>query len=287
MMSSYFNIKHGLCGLAVFWGMTFSLMVHAGTKTQTMNPNTNVSNVCQVQSTDNIGLGNYNPASGLSLQGLGHVKLICTKKAAVSVIPQSGGSTLTGGAGNLTYGLYVDSALTQKWGSPTYTRASWNPQTGGTYTYFKYTVTVYNVNATIQDIQAAAPNFDPNTMYYVYHQPNGTTPYTKVTYGYMLQSNTLSSFGSADHWYSAYPLYLVDNPTLNSIPYGYVLPTNTPVSSGTYQVPVSASGPASSLNATSTSALSVTDLVYYAKVSNGQDVPPGTYIDTVVLQVSF
>ena len=274
----------------------------ATTKTSNLPISSTVSNSCVVKSTDNINLGSYNPSSLVNLNGSGVLSLICTKGAIVTASPASGGSSLTGSGGSLSYSLYTDSGMTSKWG----TSGTLSSFTGGSGNSAQYSssLNVYFKNqnsltghATVSQLQAAVPGFNPNLFYRYYYDSSSNTTY--IMYNYVGQGSSSSpppgGTVQTDNWIQA-----TTSTAPNTLGYNnkyvvgdamyLVLPPGTTTGSTgtygtTYQVPASiGSNP---LTATSTTVTQPVNLTYYASLPYGQDVAPGVYTDTVVIQVTF
>ena len=220
--------------------------------------------------------------------------MICTKNAAVSLGPTSGGSSLNGSGGSLNYGLYVDSAMTKTWGNGSILNMNFTGGSGQFSTsLFVAFKTVKNVAGHLSpsQLQAAFPDFNPN-LFYAYYW---TSTNTQIYYNYdgQYSSATIPSGDSVLHneyqaVFSTSPQTLPNNRTGSAL--YYILPPGTITgTTGTYganyQVPtIIGNNP---IKATATSSAQPIDLVYYAKIPYGQNVSPGIYTDTVVIQINF
>ena len=274
------------------------------TKTGNLPITSTVSNSCVVKSTDNINLGSYNPSSLVNLNGSGILSLICTKGAVVTASPSSGGSSLTGSGGSLSYSLYTDSAMTSKWGAGTQILSlTAGGTTSSNYTAYFESRASLTGRLTITQIQAAVPDFNPNYAYfYVYYSTFNTT---EIYYHYAGQGSTTPQvanpygttfYGWGNDWNTSTTTspdtlsYNYNVGTAYATAYYYMLPPGTTTGStgsyGTsYQVPA---GPGNTpITATSTTVTQPVNLNYYASLPYGQDVAPGVYTDTVVIQVTF
>lgn len=259
----------------------------AGSKTSTMKPTATVSNDCLINSTDNLSFGAYVPSNSAALQTSGQIKLTCTKGATVSVYPVSGGSHMQGGGSTLTYVLYSDSAMSSVWGNqPTIPFDS--NSTGSTF--FATQTLVGDGELSIAQIQQIIPSFNPNTVYGYFYQTccasNGTSiGRTWIFTGYQGQTSGSLQLGPAKGYTLVTDAPETVVPGSNSAgTYYKIVPTSLTGVNGVYQVPT---GPMATLSGTSTQAKTPMVLTYYGKVPALQDVTPGTYTDTVTIQVAF
>ena len=265
----------------------------AGSVKSSFQPSTTVANSCVINSTSNLSFGGYIPSNAAPLQTSGQISLNCTKGASVSVVPASGGSALNGSGGTLSYGIYIDSGMTQLWKGTVL--ATYNNGVNQD-AYFKYSVNL-NGRLDLAQLQAAVSNFNPNTAYGYMYDP--TNDVTHLDYGYLAQSSSVPTGAQAAVYAPAGQvlnksgslLWMVSDPyniplsSNGSVPWTIVLPTNSQVSSNIYSfsngvAPVALTG-------TSTSVKQAMNMTYYSKIPPNQDVAPGTYTDTVMVQVNF
>ena len=265
----------------------------AGSVKSSFKPSTTVANSCVINSTSNLSFGGYIPSSAAPLQTSGQISLNCTKGASVSVVPASGGSALNGSGGTLNYGIYIDSGMTQLWGSGAWANYNNNVSEG---TFFKYSTTLSGHLSATQ-LQAAIPNFNPNTAYAYYYSYGSTSVY----YGYLGQSSKTIS-GSTQSMYlnanqvvntQGSEVWVTNDPSTipaysnggNTLPWTLILPGNSQLSNNVYTF--SSGAAAIALSGTSTSVKQAMNMTYYGKIPPNQDVAPGTYTDTVMVQVNF
>lgn len=250
---------------------------------------------CLIKSTTSISLGAYAPASGAALQGSGQVALLCTKGTAAAALPTGGGSALTGSGGRLTYALYTDSGTSKVWGSPVFNDITYNFSSNTALPFY------FESGVSFGTCQSLANG----TAFWFQGQGPAPSASTMGNCGVNLGSGAAapcrgsSCLSTVQYGSSSSTILLSPSGTqtvLKTGPYGtgasfdgYFLPsaTSTQVSGLTYTIPVSVSGSGQALTGTSTSVASPVVLSYYAKVPAGQDVPAGTYTDTVTLQVTF
>lgn len=224
-------------------------------------------------------MGTYNPSSGSSIEGLGQVSINCTKGDVVSVIPTSGGNTLSGPGGNLFYGLFTDPAASQSWGYQ-YGTTTWNTNQPPPALYF------YKSSSNPTSVSSCA--ILANGASYFYGN-SGTS--TGCFWGLSMTNANGNLYAVTTVSASRTTVYvgsqeLFQGTTSNV----FQISSGTYVSgSGAYSVwtiPV-ITGSSYPISATSTSVKTPIQLTYYAKASGSQDIPPGTYTDTVTLQFTF
>lgn len=278
----FLKIKHftALLSGLILLGLGSTTQVWASNVTGNFKPSVSVSNVCVINSTDNLIFGAYIPNSPAPLQTSGQIKLSCTKGAVASVIPASGGSALSGGGTTLKYALYADSAYSKTWGTGTPTYVNYNLGTSQVHfttstqsLSFSACQTLANglsfayINQGVFPTSRCYTGFDPTGAAVYYTDPPlsaGTTNGLYYTNGAVIKS-----MGASSAFYVA-------------------IPTGSPLVSGTtYSILTSTNGGSQAISGTSTSVKNPIALTYYAQLPAKQDVPPGTYIDTVTLQVSF
>lgn len=251
-----------------------------------------VSNSCTIVSADNLMFGAYSTINPSTLTTSGQIELHCTKNTAVAVSPTSGGSTMTGPGGSLTYSLYSDASLTTLFGQGG--TASFTPPGDGFSTlFFKQSMTKAQFLA------------DPTlaTRVYGYAKAASSSGSLTETYytGYLGQVNPgAGNFGGVmsagpSSGISVGPVVVATAIGSNTYSYGnsgstfsyaqYIV-TPTPVTpvGGTYAIPNYSSTP---IKGTVSSANTNLQLTYYGKLPAGQDVTPGSYLDTVVLTLTF
>jgi spore coat protein U-like protein len=250
----------------------------------TTAPSAAVVNACTIQSTDNLTFGAYNPTSGLASTASGQVQLRCTKAAAYSIAPTTGGSALTGPGGTLNYGLYVDTAFSQKWGGAGTVGFSLSNQVTSRAQF----------STALTGAQFAANPALKNGLYYY---ANGTyyTGYlgqsSQALPGAVVQINLVTSTYTVPIIAHTNDVTALPKSTGNGPFDSYlymVLPADTHAYSGsngnyTVQVP----NGTVLLKGTASSSRSITQATYYAQLPAGQDRAPGVYTDTVIIGVTF
>jgi spore coat protein U-like protein len=239
--------------------------------TSSMPLSASVSNSCRIVSLDSLAFGTYSPISGAAGTTTGNLALICTKATAASAIPVSGGAALTGAGGSLSYALFTDSAMSKVWGQPTQTTATINFYNGSNFIYFKNSTTTSqsgcanNANGALYAWWSAT-----SLCYYNYTATTSSYGITNVSQG------TGLAYASGTN---------ISSPSKTT--YGTIfIPNGSTGSSYTYTV-VTGVGSNATLSGTSASAATAMSLPYYAKIPAGQDMVPGSYSDTVTVQVSF
>ena len=254
----------------ILFGISFFSLAQAGTVTNTAKNTATVANSCVINSTQSIGLGVYIPSSGASLQGSGAISLTCTKGDPVSVLPISGGSALSGGGNSLNYSLYTSSSFSQAWGNSTTTSNTYNFWQGMSLDkiYFAHITS----NVTLAQCEAFTPGA-------AVQWGNGNT----CDWGYLPNSNGSATYAGL----TASGLVVNGVSVVNNNIWNIYVPTATHVSGYTYTIPVLVTGNGVPMSGTSSSIKTPLVFNYYAKVPASQDVPPGTYLDTVTVQVSF
>jgi spore coat protein U-like protein len=251
-----------------------------------------VANTCVIVSADNLSFGTYSPINGLAAVTTGQVNLTCTKGAAFTVAPTSGGAALHGAGGSLAYGLYIDSAMTQTWGMANPTRlvdldlnktaqsplpAGWIPMVFQT----KLTAAQFSANTSYAQQPYMVTNEGGAPVYYI----NYVGQYQTNAQGNALRDQYPNSTAAALTSTSNIRITTVPvttAPAANTL----VLPPSTAKTGSVYQIPTGFSGLAS-LSGTAASAHATSKVTYYGKIPAGQDMVPGSYIDTVVFTVSF
>ena len=248
-------------------GISFFSLAQAGTVTNTAKNTATVANSCVINSTQSIALGAYIPSSGASLQGSGSISLTCTKGDAVSVLLDSGGNALSGNGSSLNYALYTDSGFSQIFGK------------GASYTTANLSNLVY-YNAGPYPVSLAQCAALANNTIYSYY-----TPSSRCFYGYS-PSSTSTNYGT-DGLATGSGLVVGNTTVTSTTNYMTIyLPAGSVNTGGTnYTFAIQNTG--SPLTGASSSVKNPIVLTYYAKVPASQDVPPGTYLDTVTLQVNF
>ena len=264
------NRRHFLrFSLLTLLGISFFSLAQAGTVTNTAKNTATVANSCVINSTQSISLGIYLPSSGAPLQGSGAISLTCTKGDAVSVLPISGGSALSGGGSSLNYALYTSSSFSQIWGAPTIISNTYDftQRTSSSVIYFAH----ISYNLTLSQCEAKTPGVAVQW---------GTAA---CYWGYL--SSSSGAAGQAG--LSGSGLVVNGVSVVNNSVWNIYVPSATKVSGYTYTIPVSVSGSNAPISGTSASLKTPLVFNYYAKVPASQDVPPGTYLDTVTVQVNF
>jgi spore coat protein U-like protein len=254
----------------------------------TMGLSASVANSCRIVSLDSIAFGAYSPISGSTGMGSGALQLICTKAAVATALPTTGGSAMSGPGGSISYGLFIDTGFSKQWGSPGAQNANINFATNVKFASSSSGITQAACATLANGLTYAwqpSGEYGNSTSTYpstcLYGASSSGTSGTGVTgtnnYGLVVGGKTLvvasivkGGPGNTD--------------TFNNM--SYYAPSGTQVSGFVYSVPASMSG-ALALTGTSTSAATPVVLTYYAKAPAGQDVTPGTYADTVIVQVSF
>lgn len=242
--------------------------------------NSSVVNSCVINTLDSVSLGTYQPLNTSPATGMGQVHLTCTKNAAVSTIPSSGGSSMTGPSGSIAYALYIDSSFTKIWGGATYSYATYD---------FAATNTPVNVNLS-QGVSFASCQQLGNGLIFFYNPTKSLCAYnfnssdpSAILLTFSGSTINLTSYTSTG---SQTTLNVASNNVTGS---SFYIPSelSSQVSGLTYTVPVAITGNAQALSGTSTSVKTPLVLTYYAKAPAQQDVTPGTYVDTVTVSVTF
>lgn len=260
--------------------MLLAVSAWAGTTTLRIGMPTSASviNTCVIRSLDSLSMGAYVPTAGVDAVAAGQLSLRCTKGTVAAAIPISGGGQLTGGAASLSYHLYSDSAYQTVWGSATYQYQ--------TIDFCSSTGLLSDASTTsFQNCQTLA---------------HGTAFYYQSTNGVCLyhlgnpQSTTTAAASGVDGslvLLNGTQQTVLRTAALHGTAWSFYIPAALSTQVGTtgyvYTVPTVATDTSQAISQTSQSVFTPVDLTYYAKVPSGQDVPPGTYVDTVVVQVSF
>jgi len=100
-----------------------SLNMQAATETTSFTVTATVTDVCQSLTAANIDFGSYNPLSASNTDASGNIQVTCTDNTSYSISLSAGGSGTyntrqlnDGGANNLSYNLYTNSAYSTIWG---------------------------------------------------------------------------------------------------------------------------------------------------------------------------
>lgn len=270
-------MKQLLLGIGLF-GIGALSLAQAGSVSSNLGATTKVANSCVIQTLDSVSFGAYNPTSGMSALGQGQVHLTCTKKAAASAVPSSGGSHMTGPSGSLNYALYTDSGMSQQWGSPAPNYQSIN------FSVSQPLFAYHQAGISASQCQALS-----NGLLYAYEVQAGTSP-SQCLYGKGSNYNAGPISGSYNTGFVLNGTTVVapSKITSGSSQYDSMVyyATGSQVGSYTYSVATSMSG-ALALSGTSQGVTVPLNLTYYAKVPASQDVSAGTYVDTVTVQVTF
>ena len=248
-------------------GLVLPRLTLANSVSGSVAANVAVANDCQIETLDSLDMGAYQPLSGTPLVGSGQISLKCTKGAAVSVIPTSGGKAMTGTGGSLTYGLYTDSALSKVWGSGF---AYINVNLNSTEIYFNNQATTSESNCRTL----------ANGLTYTYYSPSSRCYYNLTNAATNFFEAPATSAGNSVVYYNGQVIY---RGTMST----WYFPDNTVYSGGNYILQTTTSGVANPLQGTSASANTPISLNYYVSVPAQQDVSPGVYSDTVLVQVDF
>ena len=226
-----------------------------------------VANDCQIETLDSLDLGSYQPLSGTPLVGSGQITLKCTKGTVANAIPASGGQDMTGPGGNLAYGLYVDNGFSKPWGSGNATLQIDFSQHAYTVAWGGYVGNVTQ-QACVNLAQSGPYEYSGSTCWYDLLPP----PYTNAAYGqYADYQNLVLNGTQAISGKSQQTIYA----------------TGTQVSATVFDLQLSNGTGANPLAGTSTSVNTPIKLTYYAEVKAQQDVVPGVYSDTILVQVTF
>lgn len=240
---------------------------------------------CVISSLDSLDLGNYQPLSSSPTAGQGQIALRCTKNTVASALPTQGGSQMTGSNGSLSYGLYVDAASNKIWGGTAYTSYTY-----ATINYSLAYIYTYQADLTYQNSLAACQAF-ANGLGFAYNAStkgcayNIGAPKTTTTVAYHSGNGGVYLYGAS----GSYSTVRTDNTAGSD--YSAYIPSATSTKVGStgiaYNEPVSGTGSGTPLTGTSTSVQTPLKLTYYAQIPAQQDVTPGTYVDTVVVSVTF
>jgi len=235
---------------------------------------------CVIKSADDINFGAYSPISGNPGQASGVVKVRCTKGAAVSLAATTGGSAMVGPGGNLAYALYIDAGYSKQWGASATAFVPVSPLSPSTHLYFSSVISGLSAaqcrNVAISSGYASLYGGTPTGTSGVCYT-NSTPPASTMNYNFT---------GSTTYYISDASTGTTLRPgtagSTYNLPPGY-----TTTGSFTYSIP---NGPSSQLNlltGTSTTGLSDLPFTYYAKVPASQNLPAGSYMDTVIIQATF
>ena len=282
----FFRFLKSFSFLCLFFSLGFTSTAFAGTKTQNISTSSTVNNSCKINSTDNITLGNYNPSSAMGLEGTGAIHLICTKGTTVSALPSSGGVTLSGGAGSLNYHLYTNSSLSTIWGSTTYTYITYDFSSSTNVASDNITNTTF---AQCQSYAQGAAFYWTTTNVCTLNlgAPNGTCYHSSPTTSCYIASGAINTVSLISLSSSGTQTLLRAGNTCTSCAVYIPQSKSTLVSGYTYTIPNTVSGTGQSISGVSSNVQNPVVLTYYASIPGSQDIPPGTYLDTVTVQVNF